>query len=125
MTKKTVEQALKDGDFVEISGYDTRKAGIQVKVIIPKADCDLIENKPGRKMKSLLNATAWTILKCQRTGVKQNAIVALDAAGFPKMAMACCPFSDKDMSPVIIVSRRASPRQEEKPVCPKTKSKAE
>lgn len=106
VAKKSMEQALKDGEFIAISGFDTRKAGILVQVVMPKSDTDLIENRPAKHMKSLLNAVAWMVHKCQANKIPASAIVALDAANMPKLAMACVPMSETDLTPVIVVSRR-------------------
>ena len=104
--KKTMEQALKDGDFIAISSFDTRKAGIVVKVVIPKADTDLIEKRTAKRMKSFLNAVAWMIHKCQANKIPASAIVALEAASMPPLAMSCVPMSATDLTPVIVVGRR-------------------
>lgn len=113
MAKKTMEQALKDGDFIEIDGYRTRKAGIQVRVVLPAADFTEfgIQAKTGEKrnkeLKTLLNAVAWTVHRCQVNKVAANVIVALDAAGFPKLALGVTPLSEADMTPVVVLSRRS------------------
>ncbi|MFA5115587.1 MAG: hypothetical protein WC469_06000 [Candidatus Omnitrophota bacterium] len=107
--KKTMEQALKDGDFMEVDGYTVRKAGIQVRVVMPEADYKgfRMVSRPKKEIKSLLNAVAWTIHRCQVNKIAANVIVALDATNFPKLALGCTPFSEKDMTPVIVVSRRS------------------
>ena len=108
MTKKTMEQALKDGDFMEIDGFATRKSGIQVRVVMPERDYKgfRMGYMPKKKMKSFLNTVAWTIHKCQVNKVLAPAVVALDAAGFPRLAMAVIPFNETDTVPVVVVSRR-------------------
>ncbi len=116
VAKKTMEESLADGSFIAISAFDTRKAGIIAKVVIPKEDCDLIEGKPAKHIKSLLNAVAWMIHRCQANKIPASTVVALEAKDMPPLAMACVPMSLKDNTPVILVARR----KEEK-CAPKTK----
>lgn len=116
--KKSVEDAIKAGEFIAIDPFLTRKAGLLSQVALPAAEYKalgisaLVVEKRSKKLKSLLNAIAWTIFKCQRTGVKANVIVQVDAAGFPPLAMGVSPFSEKDPTPVVIIERK---KEDKKP----------
>ena len=110
--KQTVEQLIESGELVLIDPFLTRKAGLGSKVALPKAEHTALEIdrrmglKKGKEIKVLLNAIAWTVLKCQKTGVKANALVHVPAAGFPALVMCVYPFNLTDSRESVLIIQR-------------------
>ena len=107
---KTVEQLIKSGEIILLDPYMVSKAGLSVKVGLPKAEYEALEvdkalgEKKGKRVKALINAVMWLVFRCQKTGVKANAVVRLDAAGWPAMCMGVYPFNSGKES-VLILAR--------------------
>lgn len=107
---KTVEQLIEKGEVLILDPFMVRKAGLNVNVGLPKAEYEALEmdkaltEKKGKRVKALINAVMWTVFRCQKTGVQANAIVKLDAAGWPPLCMGVYPFNGGKES-VIILAR--------------------
>ena len=107
---KTVEQLIEKGEIVLLDPFMVSKAGLGVKVGLPKAEYEALEvdkalgEKKGKRVKALINAVMWLVFRCQKTGVKASAVVQLDAAGWPKMCMGVYPFNSGKES-VLILAR--------------------
>lgn len=113
--KKTIEAALKSGEFIELDGYILRKAGIMTRLAMPRSEYDVLHlgklfgTKETPKRKKFLAAIAWLIHRCRVNKVNPNAVVALDAPGFPPLAMAVVPFNETDLTSVVVIGIRRTP----------------
>lgn len=110
---KTVEQLIEKGEVILLDPHMVSKAGLNAKVGFVKAEYEALEidkalgEKKGKRVKVLVNALMWLVFRCQKTGVKANAIVKLEAAGWPPLAMGCYPFNSGKES-VLIVGREVA-----------------
>lgn len=110
-TKNTVEKLVKSKEIILLDEFITRKHGLGAKVGLLKADWEALEmdkaltEKKGKKIKQFVNAILWLIFRCQKTGIKANAIVHLEAVGFPPLAMGCYPWNSRSKESVLVISR--------------------
>ena len=110
-TKNTVEKLVKSKEIILLDEFLLRKYGLAAKVGLVKEDWDALEmdkalsEKHGKKIKQLVNAVAWLVFRCQKTGVKANAVVHLEAVGFPPLAMGCYPWNSRSKESVLVISR--------------------
>lgn len=110
-TKNTVEKLVKSKEIILLDEFITRKHGLGAKVGLLKADWAALEmdkalsEKHHKKVKSFVNAILWLVFRCQKTGVKANAKVHLEAVGFPPLAMGCYPWNSKSPESVLVISR--------------------
>ena len=114
---KTVEQLIERGEIILLDPFMVRKAGLAVKVGLPKAEYEALEidkaltEKKGKRVKALINAVMWLVFRCQKTGVKANAVVKLDAAGWPPMCMGVYPFNSGNESVLILGRIKEEPKK--------------
>lgn len=107
---KTVEKLIEKGEIILLDPFMVSQAGLGVKVGLPKAEYEALEvdkalgEKKGKRVKALINAVMWLVFRCQKMGVKANAVVKLDAAGWPPMCMGVYPLNSGKES-VLILAR--------------------
>ena len=111
--KRPIDEQLKAGDMILIDPKLTDKEGLRVPIAMLKADHKalkidalLASKKDKKKVATLVRAVMWLVVRCQKTGVKADAVVALEAAGFPPLVMSVHPMSAKDLRPVLVVQKK-------------------
>ena len=111
--KRPIDEQLKAGDLILIDPKLTDKEGLRVPIAMLKADYKALKidtllssKKDKKKVAALVRAVLWLVVRCQKTGVKADAIVALDALGFPPLVMSVHPMSAKDLRPVLVVQKK-------------------
>lgn len=112
-TKKanTPAELIASGDLIVMDEVMSKKAGIAVKVAMPKKDYLAFEidkamgEKKAKKVKALLNAVVRLVVRCQRTNVKANAVVRLDTADFPTMVMTVHQMAANNPEAVLIIQK--------------------
>ena len=107
----TPAELIASGDLIVLDEVMSKKAGIAVKVAMPKRDYLALEidkamgEKKAKKVKALLNAVAWLVVRCQRTGIKANAVVRLDTADFPPMVMTVHQMAANKPEAVLVIQK--------------------
>lgn len=110
---ETIEEKIASGELVFLDEYTTRKEGLGVRVAMPKVDFDALDmvkktaaQYRAKSITPLVNAIMWLVVRCQKTGIKANAVVALEAAGFPPLVMTVHPFNVGSKESVLLVQRK-------------------
>lgn len=110
-TKNTVEKLVKSGEIILLDEAVMKKSGLGARVGLLKEDWAALKmdekmaEKHQKKIKQFVNAILWLILRCQKTGVKANAKVHLEAVGFPPLAMGVYPWNSRSKESVLVISQ--------------------
>lgn len=111
--KRPIDDQIISGDLILIDPKLTDREGLKVPVAMFKADykdlkiADLLSTKKDRKkVATLVRAVLWLVVRCQKTGVGADAVVALDALGFPPLVMSVHPMSATDLRSVLVVQKK-------------------
>lgn len=111
--KRPIDDQIIAGDLILIDPKLTDKEGLRVPIAMLKADYKdlkidvlLSSKKDKKKVAALVRAVMWLVVRCQKTGVKADAVVELPAPGFPPLVMSVHPMSAKDLRPVLVVQKK-------------------
>lgn len=111
--KRPIDEQLKAGDLILIDPKLTDKEGLQAQIAMFKKDYEALKiaallssKKDKKKVAALIRAVLWLVVRCQKTGVRDNAVIELTAKDFPPLAMSVHPMSATDMRPVLVVQKK-------------------
>lgn len=109
----SVESLIISGELVVLDEVITKREGLGVKLAMPKVDFDALDmvkktaaKSRGKGIAPLVNSVMWLIVRCQKTGVKANAVVALEAVGYPPLVMQVFPLNPDSKESVLVIQKR-------------------